>query len=153
MQDVTPEQAHWSPPGIANPLGASYVHTITGEDAVLNGKARSAPPLFATSWAGKLGLSEMVPGPGAPWDAWARSVKVDLPQAREYAQAVYKSTDEYLASLSAKDLEKPVDLSGFGMGQQPLSFLVGGILLQHVNSHLGEISCLKGIQGAKGYPF
>lgn len=26
-------------------------------------------------------------------------------------------------------------------------------IVQHINNHLGEISCLKGMQGAKGYPF
>ena len=153
MRDVTAEQAHWAPPGIANPLGATYFHIVGGEDFILSTMARGGKPLAAGSFAGKIGVSEPPPGPGPGLDAWARRVKVDLAQTREYAQAVYTSTDDYLASLSPEDLDKPIDMSGFGMGQQPMSTLVAGIILQHINNHLGEISCLKGLQGAKGYPF
>lgn len=124
-----------------------------GEDTLLNGMAKGTAPLIATSWAGKTGLSEAPPEPGAPWDQWSRKVKVDLGQMRQYAQAVFANTDEYVASLKEQDLERPIDLSGFGLGQQTLGFFVGNILVQHANNHLGEISCLKGIQGAKGYPF
>jgi len=46
-----------------------------------------------------------------------------------------------------------MDMSGFGMGEQPMNVLVAGIIIQHINNHLGEISCLKGMQGTKGYPF
>ncbi len=153
MQDVTPELAHWAPPGIANPLGASYVHIVGAEDFLLSSMVRETKPLAATSFAGKMGVSEPPPGPGPGLDEWARRVKVDLPQLRDYAQAVYKQTDDWLATLSAADLDKPIDMSGFGMGQQPMSTLVAGIIIQHINNHLGEIACLKGLQGAKGYPY
>lgn len=154
MKDVTPEQAHWAPPGVANPLGASYVHIVGAEDAILSGMVRGTQPLAAGAFAGKAGVSEPPPAPGGPGlDEWMRRVKVDLAQAREYAQAVYKQTDDWLASLSAGDLDRQIDMSGFGMGQQPMSVPVAGMLPQHINTHLGEISCLKGMQGAKGYPF
>ena len=153
MKDVTPELAQWTPPGVANPLGATYVHIISAEDFLLSGMVRGTKPLAATAFAGKMGASEPPPGPGPGLDEWARRVKVDLPQLRAYAQAVYKQTDDWLASLSPDDFDKPIDMSGFGMGQQPMSTLVAGIILQHINNHLGEISCLKGLQGAKGYPF
>jgi hypothetical protein len=61
LQDVTSEIAHWSPPGISNPLGATYAHVAAAEDAILNGMARGAAPLLATSWAGKVGVNENVP--------------------------------------------------------------------------------------------
>ena len=153
MKDVTAEQAHWAPPGVANPLGASYIHVVSAEDALVNGMVRKQALLAATSFAGKIGTSEPPPGPGPGLDAWARRVKVDLDQARGYAEAVYAATDEYLASLSSADLDTPMDMSGFGMGEQPRSTLLAGIIIQHINNHLGEISCLKGLQGAKGYPF
>ena len=152
VKDVTPELSQWAPPGVANPLGATYVHVVGAEDFLLS-MARGAKPLAAGDFAGKTGVSEPPPPSGPGFDAWARRVKVDLAQLREYAQAVYKQTDGWLASLSADDLDKPLDMSRFGMGEQPMSSLVGGIVLQHINNHLGEISCLKGLQGAKGYPF
>ena len=153
MKDVTPEQAHWAPPGVANPLGATYVHIVGAEDFMVSSVARGAKPLAAGDFAGKMGVSEPPPGPGPGLDEWARRVKVDLPQLRAYAQALYKQTDDWLASIGADDLDKPIDMSRFGMGQQPMRVLVAGIVLQHINNHLGEISCLKGLQGAKGYPF
>ena len=153
FKDVTPEQAHWAPPGVANPVGATYVHILGAEDMILCGMARGTKPLAAGEFAGKTGVSEPPPRPGPGLDEWARRVKVDLPQVRAYAQAVYKQTDDWLASLKADDLDKEIDMSSFGMGKQPMRVLVAGIVLQHINNHLGEISCLKGLQGAKGYPF
>ncbi|MEX1253724.1 MAG: DinB family protein [Dehalococcoidia bacterium] len=154
MNDVTPDQAHWTPPGIANPLGATYAHVVLGEDALLHGMVMGSPPLSATTWAGKTGLSEMPPARGTgDYGKWTRSVQVDLPALRELAKAVYAETDGWLGSLGEEGLEKPLDLSRFGMGEQTVGYFVGGIVLQHVNNHCGEISCLKGIQGAKGYPF
>jgi hypothetical protein len=153
MKDVTPEQAHWAPPGIANPLGATYYHVVAAEDVLLNSRAWGKQPLAAGDFAGRTGASEPAPRPGPGLDEWARRVRIDLPALRAYAKAVFANTDAALAALSPDDLEKPIDLSSFGMGQQPMHALVAGIVLQHINNHLGEISCLKGLQGAKGYPF
>ncbi|HKP51824.1 MAG TPA: DinB family protein [Chloroflexia bacterium] len=156
MADVTPEQMDWAPPGIANPLGASYAHTVTSEDMVINGMLREGAPLFASAWAGKTGSNEPMPRPGPDWEkygSWARNVQVDLPAAREYAQAVYASSDEYLAGLTPEALDTQLDLSGIGMGQVSLASAISLLVIGHINNLAGEISCLKGIQGAKGYPF
>jgi hypothetical protein len=152
MKDVTEEQVHWAPPGVANPLGATYIHVVGAEDFLLS-RAREAKPLSMTTFEGKTGVSEPPPPPGPGLDDWARRVKIDMSQLGTYAQAVYQQTDDWLASMSADDLDRPIDMARFGMGEQPLSTLVAGIVLQHINNHLGEISCLKGLQGAKGYPF
>lgn len=157
MGDVTPAQMEWTPPGVANPLGASYAHVIASEDMIMNGMLRGAAPLFASTWAGKTGLSELMPTPGPDWNttygAWTRSVRVDLPAAREYAQAVYSSSDDYLASLTPEALDTSLDLTGIGMGQMPLANAISLLVVEHVSNLAGEISCLKGIQGARGYPF
>ncbi len=150
MQDVTAEQAHWAPPGKASPLGANYAHLVTGEDFIIHGMLKGGAPLAASAGAGKVGVSELPPQDGA-WDQWARKVKVDLPALRQFAQSVYAASDEYLASLTPDDLSRPVELPG--LGQQNVAFVVSGAVIGHVNSHMGEISCLKGLQGAKGYPF
>jgi hypothetical protein len=151
MQGVTSEQAHWTPPGKANPLGATCVHIAVSEDGIINGMFKGGAPLFASTWAGKTGASEMppMPGPGEdglpPWDEWARGVKVDLPALHAYSQAVFAASDEYMATLNDEALDQ-------SMGQYTLgSFL--SVLVSNVNWHTGEIACLKGLQGAKGYPF
>jgi hypothetical protein len=150
MADVTEEQAHWQPPGIANPIGALYVHAVTAEDGVINGMIRGGMPLFAGEWAGRTGASDS--SPFLSFDG-ARNLKVELAAVREYARAVYANTDTYLLGLTAADLEQMVDLSQVGMGQRPLSWCLNALVASHVNNMTGEISALKGVQGAKGYPF
>ena len=153
MADVTPEQAHWMPPGKAVPLGATYAHMILGEDMMVNSMLQGKQSLSDTSFAGKLGLSEPPPGTGQPWEEWSRTVKVDLPAMKEYAQTVYKNTADYISGLSADDLNREVDLSNFSLGKQTVGWVFGNFVVGHLNNHCGEASCLKGLQGAKGYPF
>ncbi|MBI4790726.1 MAG: DinB family protein [Chloroflexi bacterium] len=150
VADVTPEQAHWIPPGIANPLGAIYAHALSVEDAVVNGLLKGNAPLFASAWKGKTGISE--PQMHATFE-WARKLKIDLSTAREYAQAVYAATDVYFASLQDDDLERVIDLSKSGFGPTPMNWIVNNMIVGHAHSMMGEISCLKGLQGAKGYPY
>jgi hypothetical protein len=151
MQDASPEMAAWQPPGNANGIGPNYAHVITSEDALLLGMARGAAPLMASTWAGKVGLSEMPPSDGR-WHEWSQRVAIDLPALRAYAQAVYAATDEYLAGLTDTDIAQTIDLSAIGFGQQTLGRLLS-IMLANVHWHTGEIACLKGLQGQKGYPF
>jgi len=149
IDDVTPEQAKWIPPGVANPLGAIYAHAICVLDAVPNllfGK----PRLFDTTWAGKTGISE--PQPFAELD-WARRLKVDLPQTRQYAKAAYENADSLIASISPEDLENEVDMTSQGLDVHSLSWFLSALVTSHINNMAGEISTLKGLQGAKGYPF
>ena len=153
MADVTPEQARWSPPGRANPLGATYAHAILAEDMLINGLLRGSAPLVATSFAAKAGLSEPPPPPDQDFGDWARRVQVDLTALRQYAQAVYGNTTDYIRSLSEDDLNRTIDMTSMGLGKQSLAWVLGNIVLWHINAHCGEVSCLKGLQGARGYPF
>ena len=155
MADVTQAQVDYIPPGIANPLGATYAHVVCVEDMVVQGMLRQAPPLFASSWAGRTGLSQPMPLPGPDWPAygpWTRSVKIDLAGLRMYARAVADVTDQWLAGLSEEELDRPVDLSGAGLGQHTLASAIGLLLANHLGTETGEIAVLKGIQGARGYP-
>ena len=61
MQGVTPDQAHWKPAGTANPLGASYVHILLTQDIVANEAIKAGAPLYTTTWANKVGVSELPP--------------------------------------------------------------------------------------------
>lgn len=152
MADITDEQLHWLPPGTAHPISALYAHIVLAEDGLLNGIARSAVPLVAGEWGPKTGLSAMPPAPGQDWTQWARTLRVDLPALRAYAQAVYAATDAYLATLSDADLDPMVGQEGTAFRMQRGVFLTN-ILAGHINNHTGEISSLKGLQGGKGYPF
>jgi hypothetical protein len=150
IQDVTGEQAHWAPPGVANPLGANYAHVAFSEDGMINGLIRKGAPLFAARFAGRTGVSAPPPQ-NPPWDGWAREVRVDLSALREYANAVYAETDRWLATLEPEDLDAPVDLSMAGQGQRTVGWILG-IIVGNSWMHCGEAACLKGLQGLKGYP-
>jgi len=159
ISDVSDEMARFAPPGKALPIGAAYVHYVAGEDWMIHFLFKGVAPLMAGAWAGKTGVSEPQPGPGAgdDWgarfEAWSRRVRVDLPAFRAYAKAVYEATDRYLATLADPELAREVDLSAMGMGKQTVGFVLDNALLGHAYCHCGEISALKGVQGKKGYPF
>jgi hypothetical protein len=72
---------------------------------------------------------------------------------KSYAQAVYANTDAYLSSLTVADLARLFDLSALGIGQQTVATALSMLVLIHVGNMTGETSCLKGLQGTKGYPF
>jgi hypothetical protein len=148
IEGVTAEQVGWQPPGLAHSIGANYGHIVFGEDAVVNAIVRGGAPLMASRFAGKTGASEPPP-PNFQWDEWARRVEVDLPALREYARAVYASTDEYVASLSDADLSPEVEMGQ--AGKMPIGRVLT-IMMGNVAWHTGEIACLKGLQGVKGYP-
>ena len=80
-------------------------------------------------------------------------MQVDLPALKSFGADVYAATDAYLATLSDADLDRDLDLSAVGFGQQKLGWMLNLLLINHVGTETGEISVLKGIQGAKGYPF
>jgi len=149
MEGVTPEQAHWTPPGAANPLAATYVHAVASEDLAVNMVLKGGAPLYASSWAEKTGISEVQPLTSAEW---ARRVRVDLPTTRSYAQAVHAATDGYLATLNDDDLARVLDLTNFGLGKMTVGTILNRMILGHIDNMCGEISVLKGLQGAKGYP-
>jgi hypothetical protein len=159
MAEVDDEQLHWRPAGLANPIGATYAHLLCGEDAFIAALTERSP-LFADGWQGRTGLSEPPPlgEPGSvralhpDWHEWGSRLRVDLPALRNYGQAVYQASDEFLATLSDDDLPRMIDLSFAGFGQQSLAWLLSAGLIGHVFSHWGEIVCLKGIQGSKGFP-
>ncbi len=154
MADVTDELAHWIPPGIATPIGANYIHLVQSEDSIVQQLLRGTEMLGATTWKDKLGASEPHPlPPTEPEDyrAWMRRVRVDLPVFREYAQAVYQASDEYLAGLTVDDLDEVLDLSSFGMEPVARRWVIARYLAGHADNICGEVSTLKGLQGAVGY--
>src|ERR1051326_7570944 len=96
-----------------------------------------------------------MPMPGPDWQQyaqWTRRVRVDLPAMHEYVQAVYATTTDYLSSLAPEDLEQVLDLSNVGIGQVTQAWVFSRLVIGHADNLCGEISCLKGLQGAQGYP-
>ncbi len=158
MANVTPEQVHWHPAGtVVNTLGGNYAHIILTEDLVINALLKGGTPFFASTWAGKTGMSSLPPLPtpeisGLPsWQEWSTQVHIDLNALRSYAQAAYAASDEYLATLSDEQLSQTVDLSWVGLGTPTIQWILSDVLVGHAFSHGGEIACLKGLRGSQGY--
>jgi hypothetical protein len=151
VADLTAEQAKWMPEGKAIAAGPLYFHLAAGEDLFLN-MMTGRQPLAMGAYAGKTGASEPYPM-GGSYDEWAKRVEIDLPQLREYVQAVFKSTEDYVAGLTAEGLDREIDLTSAGLGKMSLGAFITMTSVIHPSNHIGEISCLKGLQGAKGYPF
>ncbi len=150
--DLTQEQADWTPPGIANPIGATYWHTVSGADEVVCKWIRGQEPLHQRGgWQAKvLTVSAPDPGHGGDYLAYMRAIRVDVPALHEYARAVAEALREWLASLAPEDLEREMETP---IGKLSVGQVLETFVIWHVNAHCGEISALKGCQGARGYPF
>lgn len=127
--------------------GAIYAHAVFDEDGWIAGVAGQSTLWESGGWSEKTGLEEIS---GQQNQEWAQSVTYDLAQFREYAQAVYAQTDEYLANLSDEDVDREIDTFA---GKSTIGKHVGSLGLWHVMSHQGELSAVKGAQGLKGLPF
>lgn len=154
MEGVTNEVAHFMPPGTANPIAGTYAHLVFSEDLFLHAFLKKSTPLMDTAFKDNTGASEVQPSDWqVAYPKWLREVRVDVPQLRTYAKAVFETTEKYVATLTDEDLERDVDMTTFGMGSRKAHDFISNMLISHVSSIMGEISVLKGIQGLKGYPF
>ncbi len=147
MDGVTEEVANFNPPGSPLPIAGQVAHIVTGVDFFVLHFAKGGAPLLLSSHAENSGVSE--PPPQGAWDEWGARVKVDLPVFHEYAKAVFAAVDDYLSTLNDDDLSREIDLGPFGT--QTLEW-VFNIMLMNTFIHTGEIACIKGLQGLKGYP-
>jgi len=84
---------------------------------------------------------------------WYHTARVDLAACREYAQAVYAASAEFVGSADHATLARPVDMSMIGMGTIPLAVVFATFVVGHCNNLCGEISAVKGAFGLTGYPF
>ena len=149
MADVTDDQARWTPPGQANPIGALYAHALIGIDGIVNGMLKGGAPRFASAPA-EVGVAD----PRMNLDlAWARALQPDLPALRRYKALVLADADAYLDTLADADLDRVVDLTQVGLGHQSVGWMLLNLVGGHLNNMAGEISALKGVQGLRGYPF
>jgi hypothetical protein len=148
--DLTQEQADWTPPGIANPIGSLYWHTISSIDIIVHGWGLGEASIFQKEgWQDKVVVS---PAAQEQKDhpPEMRETIVDLAALREYEKVVFETTQGWLASLTPEDLERKVETP---IGELNLAQMIESFIVWHINAHCGEISALKGCQGARGYPF
>lgn len=146
--DLTPEQVNFLPPGQANPIGATVLHILAGEDAVINRMMRDGQMIWdRDGWGDRLGL----PNAARLDAATARSITCDLAALAPYQEAVFANTEAYLAGLTAADLDRVLDRPM--LGKQTVGYLIAMLVIGNIFAHTGEIAALKGVQAARGLPF
>jgi hypothetical protein len=115
---------------------------------MINGMLQGQPSIWERDgWGEKLG----VPNVARHTQDVARGFKCDVAALKPYQEAVYASTQAYLDSLSDADLDR--ELEGPGGRPMTVADALTNALVGNVLAHTGEISALKGVQGAKGYAF
>jgi hypothetical protein len=151
--DLTPEQADWTPPGCANPIGSMYWHTVSGADEVVYRWILKQEPLHQREgWDGRV-LAVTAPEPQQAGEAYREymcALRVRLPALHEYARAVAADLKRWLGTLTPADLERTVQTP---IGEHTMADVLEVFIIWHINAHCGEISALKGCQGYRGYPF
>ncbi|MGD2146936.1 MAG: DinB family protein [Anaerolineae bacterium] len=175
--DLTQEQADWTPPGVANPIGALYWHTVAYSDqlahslcmppfrditpeewATAGGASRDLEigqvPLWRSAgWQEEVILKPLPENPKDPfWNLRAapEGPRVALPALRDYSRAVAQALDSFVVSLTAADLSRTISTP---IGDYSMDAFIEVFITWHINAHCGEIAALKGCQGLKGYPW
>lgn len=146
--DLTDQLLQWAPPGTVDSIGVILLHCIGAEDGFVQGNFQHKPLVFQTEgWADMIGVST-IPNPRGGWEE-ARGAKLSVAPLLEYQQAVRASTDAYLAELTDEELRQQVSFAG---SERTVAYMLA-LSCEHTAHHMGEVSALKGIQGAKGLPF
>ncbi len=144
--DVSAEQASWRPAGTANSIAATYAHVVIWADVDLTRHFHGRAPLLAGTWGARLGCDERDPG------EWNPDTEFDWDLLRQYGREVRTHVEGLVDSLTHADLERRFQMMPANLGiWQGIDVYVlhGG---SHIWMHGGEIACLKGMQGALGYP-
>jgi len=152
LQDLTPEQLHWT----ANERGVHIAfvawHAVRSEDNIINFVLqRKSTVWLEGGYDQKWGLDRIQQGTGWSLEQ-ARALR--LPSAQEfleYARQVWQATDDFLQGLDDSYLEQTVTVRP--LGEMKVRNAIGNVCLTHCFTHLGEIQHLRGLQGMRGAPF
>jgi uncharacterized damage-inducible protein DinB len=147
-QGMTDEEFHWTPPGTANTISAILLHVYGIEDTILQRLCQGQQAVWARdSWAERVGVAA-TPGHAGGWSEPAEA-RISLDAVRDYGRAVQAATEAYIAALSDTELQREIELRG-KPGQIADALILAA---SHTGLHAGEISTLRGAQGAQGWPF
>jgi hypothetical protein len=148
--DLTQEQTDWEPPGTANTIGSLYWHVMAYVDHAVHDWGLGRLPLSQENgWREKV-LAGKMPGVEPGQVPAMQKVQVDLSALHDYASIVQDTAQKWLASITLADLETKIETPA---GELTLAQMLEIYVIWHINAHCGEISALKGCQGAQGYTF
>ena len=141
----TPEQLHFVPEHGSHSIAWCLWHTARIEDRIINARSRQAAEIWDEDWAQRTGLPFEGMGTGMS-DEDAQEVRIkDMDAFREYQEAVWQQTDDYLNSITSENLQEErqtrdgrIETIGEGITLH---------MMGHFNGHRGEINMLRGMQG------
>jgi hypothetical protein len=88
----------------ASPQALSrYAERVVVEDLIVNGAIVGSTPLALSSWRGRTGLSRLPPlrVRCRREERWSETVEINIAELRNYARAVYATTDDYLSGFAS----------------------------------------------------
>lgn len=150
-RDLTPEQWHAVPGDNprANTIAFEMWHYVRTEDNIVRFILQNRRPTvwMEGGFAERLGLPAVAQGTGmSAEDAQAMRIS-DFAVFREYIDAVYKSSDEWLANPDASTFDTPVLVKP--LGEMPAIRALGQVVVSHGFTHLGELELMRTLMGMK----
>jgi DinB superfamily len=147
--DLTPEQLHAVPADHpkANTLAWIFWHYVRTEDNVVRFvlQNRRATVWAEGGYAEKLGLPPVAQGTGMT-TAEAQALRLrDVRLFKAYMQAVWASTDDFLATASSTALDSVVTVKP--LGDMPGIRALAQTCLSHGMGHAGEIELARTLIG------
>ena len=138
---LAPDQLHAVPAGHpkANTIAWGVWHVVRTHDNVVHFvlQNRRTPVWTEAGYADKLGLPPVAQGTGmSTEEAHALRIK-DVALFREYMAKVAVRTDEFLATLDASALDRPVTIKP--LGEMTVGRALGQVCVSHGFQHAGEI--------------
>ncbi len=151
VADLTPVQWHAIPGGsaAANHIAFEMWHYARTEDNIVRFIIQGRRPTvwMEGGWAERLGLPAVAQGTGMP-SADAQAMRIaDLAGFKEYVQAVWASTSEWLANPDTSVFDTPVQVKP--LGEMPAIRALGQVCMTHGFTHLGGLELSRTLLGLK----
>lgn len=141
----TSEQLHFIPENGSHSIAWCVWHTARVEDLIINARCQGGEQVWNEEWAKRTGLPFEGMGSGMS-DEDALGLQItDVGAFREYQDAVWAKTDEFLSSISEGELDRAVPTRNGGT--ETVAEAIFLHMIGHFNGHRGEINLLRGMQG------
>jgi hypothetical protein len=151
VADLTPEQWHTIPAGnaTANTIAFEMWHYARTEDNIVRFILQGRRPTvwMEGGWAQRLGLPAVAQGTGMSTEEAQALRIIDLDAFKQYVQAVWASTADYLSNPDTTVFDQPVLVKP--LGEMPAIRALGQVCMTHGFTHLGELELCRTLLGLK----